>query len=281
MDIAADAGLLRGASALISGGHDEYWSPPERANVTAARDAGVNVAFLGANCMFRRTRLASTPAGVDRLVICYKTSYMQDPDVRQRQRAGHQRLAGAARIPTPSRRSPGRCTSPTRPTPPRWWSARTPGCSAAPACGTAPGSPAWSASSTTGSTPTTRCSGRSRSCPHSPLTCRGINSYADSAYYTHPSGAGVFDAGTMRWVRSLSGRHRLGIDQRTGRFTRQVTANVLRAFADGPAAGSTRPATTWRNARVGGRPYRHPAQPLVTSPAGRITTSSAPALGWS
>ena len=29
----------------------------------------------------------------------------------------------------------------------------------------APGSPAWSASSTTGSTPTTRCSGRSRSWP--------------------------------------------------------------------------------------------------------------------
>ena len=49
MDIAADAGLLRGASAVISGGHDEYWSPPERANVTAARNAGVNVAFLGAN----------------------------------------------------------------------------------------------------------------------------------------------------------------------------------------------------------------------------------------
>jgi N,N-dimethylformamidase beta subunit-like, C-terminal len=54
MDIAADPHLLDGASALISPGHDEYWSPAERAHVTAARDTGVNLAFLGANALFRR-----------------------------------------------------------------------------------------------------------------------------------------------------------------------------------------------------------------------------------
>src|SRR5260370_18526800 len=79
MDIDADAHLLDGASALISLGHDEYWTPPERAHVTQARDAGMNVAFLGANPMFRRTRLASTRLGSRRQVICYKTSYLQDP----------------------------------------------------------------------------------------------------------------------------------------------------------------------------------------------------------
>jgi hypothetical protein len=71
---------------------------------------------------------------------------------------------------------------------------------------------------------------------HSPLTCRGIHSYADSAYYTHVGGAGVFSAGTMRWVRAFSGGIGFGTSQLTGRFTRRVTANVLRAFADGPAA---------------------------------------------
>jgi len=80
MDIDADPHLLEGASALFSLGHDEYWTPPERASVTAARDAGMNIAFLGANCMFRRTRLASTRLGPRRLVICYKTSYLQDPE---------------------------------------------------------------------------------------------------------------------------------------------------------------------------------------------------------
>src|ERR1035437_6161413 len=37
---------------------------------------------------------------------------------------------------------------------------------------------------------------------HSPRTCNGVNSSADSAYYTHRSGAGLFNAGTMRWVES-------------------------------------------------------------------------------
>ena len=71
--------MLDGASALISPGHDEYWSPPERAHVTAARDAGVNLAFLGANAMFRRTGSSRRSSAPDRLVVCYKTSYQQDP----------------------------------------------------------------------------------------------------------------------------------------------------------------------------------------------------------
>ncbi len=80
MDIDADPRLLDGASALISMGHDEYWTPQERANVTAARDKGVNLAFFGANAMFRRTRLQPTALGAAREVVCYKTAYRQDPE---------------------------------------------------------------------------------------------------------------------------------------------------------------------------------------------------------
>jgi hypothetical protein len=72
---------------------------------------------------------------------------------------------------------------------------------------------------------------------HSPVTCNGVNSYSDSAYYTHRSGAGVFNAGTMRWVESFGPPlYSWGITKACGTFTRRVTANVLRAFADGPAA---------------------------------------------
>ncbi|HEY2314617.1 MAG TPA: N,N-dimethylformamidase beta subunit family domain-containing protein, partial [Streptosporangiaceae bacterium] len=71
---------------------------------------------------------------------------------------------------------------------------------------------------------------------HSPLTCRGVNSYSDSAYYTHHGGAGVFSAGTMRWVASMGGLHAFGLNARTAAFTRTVTTNILHAFADGPAA---------------------------------------------
>ena len=47
--------------------------------MTAARDAGVNLAFLGANAMFRRTRLEATRVGSGRLVVCYKSAYPADP----------------------------------------------------------------------------------------------------------------------------------------------------------------------------------------------------------
>jgi hypothetical protein len=72
---------------------------------------------------------------------------------------------------------------------------------------------------------------------HSPLTCNGVRSYADSAYYTHPGGAGVFNAGTMRWVETLAMPfYDWGITRACHDFTRRVTANILRAFAEGPAA---------------------------------------------
>jgi hypothetical protein len=71
---------------------------------------------------------------------------------------------------------------------------------------------------------------------HSPLQCRGVNSYSDMAYYTHQSGAGVLNTGTMRWVACCNDLRLFGLTRKTSEFTRQVTSNVLHAFADGPAA---------------------------------------------
>jgi len=236
MDIAADGHALDGASALISPGHDEYWSPPERAHVTAARDAGVNLAFLGANAMFRRTRLAPTKLGADRLVICYKTSYQQDPmyGVDNALVTNDWREAPA---PDPESSVIGTLyegfpavADYVVATPGAWMFAGTgarKGTSFTALVGIEydrvnPGYPVQR--------PIQVLS-------HSPLTCNGVNSYADSAYYTHPGGAGVFNAGTMRWVESFGPpTYGWGITASCGRFTRRVTANVLRAFADGPAA---------------------------------------------
>ena len=44
-------------------GHDEYWTPAMRREVTRARDAGTNLAFLGANTMYWRVRLEDRPTG--------------------------------------------------------------------------------------------------------------------------------------------------------------------------------------------------------------------------
>ncbi len=236
MDIARDAHALDGASALISLGHDEYWSPPEREHVTAARDAGVNLAFLGANAMFRRTRLEPTKLGEDRLVVCYRTSYQQDPMY------GKDNALVTTDWREPPHPDPESSVIGTLyegypavaefvvASPDAWMFKGTgvrKGTRFTALVGIEydrvnPGSPLQR--------PIQVLS-------HSPLTCHGVNSYADSAYYTHRSGAGVFNAGTMRWVESF-GRplYHWGITEQCGRFTRRVTANVLRAFAAGPAA---------------------------------------------
>ena len=80
VDLERDPSVLRGATAICTLGHDEYWTPQRRAAITRARDAGTNVAFLGANTCYRRIRLASGAGGTaDRSVICYKTDVGQDP----------------------------------------------------------------------------------------------------------------------------------------------------------------------------------------------------------
>ncbi|MFE3197735.1 DUF4082 domain-containing protein [Embleya sp. NPDC059237] len=48
--------LIKNHKVFLSVGHDEYWSGPQRANVEAARDAGVNLAFFSGNEMFWKTR---------------------------------------------------------------------------------------------------------------------------------------------------------------------------------------------------------------------------------
>lgn len=82
-DVAREKRLLEGAAAVLSLGHDEYWSPEQRAHFTAARDAGTNIAILGANCCFRRIRLEPSDLGPDRTVVCYKSSYDQDPGFKR------------------------------------------------------------------------------------------------------------------------------------------------------------------------------------------------------
>lgn len=56
-------------------GHDEYWSAEQRANVEAARDAGVNLAFLSGNAMYWKTRWEASIDGSQtdyRTMVSYK-----------------------------------------------------------------------------------------------------------------------------------------------------------------------------------------------------------------
>jgi hypothetical protein len=76
LDTARSGALLKNHRAFLSVGHDEYWSGPQRANVEAARDAGVNLAFLSGNEVFWKTRWESDAAGTpNRTLVCYKETH--------------------------------------------------------------------------------------------------------------------------------------------------------------------------------------------------------------
>ena len=241
MDIERDPSVLRGATAIYTLGHDEYWTPQRRAAITRARDAGTNVAFLGANTCYRRIRLApGADSTADRSVICYKTDVGQDP-----------MYSADPALATTDYRLPPAADPESSLTgviyegypvdapyvihqPDHWLYAGT---------GVRKGQ---SFDHLVGvefdrvnlGYPTPR---PIQVLAHSPVVCEGQPDYSDTAYYTASSGAGVFASGTMRWVESMMAGHRGDGDDHhitaaAGRFVTRVNTNLLLGFARGPAS---------------------------------------------
>ncbi|WP_159806042.1 DUF4082 domain-containing protein [Cellulomonas citrea] len=70
--------LLKNHKVFLSVGHDEYWSGAQRANVEAARDAGVNLAFFSGNEVYWRTRYEPSIDGAStayRTLVSYKETW--------------------------------------------------------------------------------------------------------------------------------------------------------------------------------------------------------------
>ncbi|QWF79789.1 DUF4082 domain-containing protein [Amycolatopsis sp. CA-230715] len=75
VDSARRGNLIRNHQVFMAVGHDEYWSNEQRANVEAARDAGVHLAFLTGNEIFWKTRWdksMDTSKTDWRTLVCYK-----------------------------------------------------------------------------------------------------------------------------------------------------------------------------------------------------------------
>src|SRR4029077_20570889 len=69
--------LITQHKVFLSVGHDEYWSGAQRANVEAARAAGVHLAFFSGNEIFWKTRWEPSMDGTNvpyRTLVCYKES---------------------------------------------------------------------------------------------------------------------------------------------------------------------------------------------------------------
>ena len=283
MDIASRPAPARyGASALFSLGHDEYWSPPERANVHRGQGTPARTSRSWA-----RTAASGGPGwparrlGADRLVICYKTSYHAGSGVREGQRAGHQRLAGAADTRDPESSLTGTLyeSNPTDAayvvaSPDAWMFAGTgvqeghqfPGLVGIEYDRVNPGAPVGAADR--GPVPL-------------PADLPRGEQLLDSAYYTHSSGAGVFNTGTMRWVGAFDPAQYRSYGVTTGQGLRparhgQRAAGLRRWPGREQVPGTRQPG---RHARVGRRPDRRPAQPLAPDPPltrfGGLTTARA------
>jgi len=73
IDTHANGGSLLNRKGVIVGGHAEYWSKEMFDAFEAARGAGVNSAFFGADTTSVQVRVAASAAGVaDRVIVCYK-----------------------------------------------------------------------------------------------------------------------------------------------------------------------------------------------------------------
>ncbi|WP_234831013.1 DUF4082 domain-containing protein [Rhodopseudomonas palustris] len=81
IDTARDGAQLLNSKVFLSIGHDEYWSASQRDNVEAARDNGVNLAFLSGNEMYWEVRWENSIDGSGtpyKTMVSYKETWAND-----------------------------------------------------------------------------------------------------------------------------------------------------------------------------------------------------------
>ena len=223
---------------LVLLNHSEYWSSHMRDAVLAARSSGVNLASFGANGLYRHVRYKKSPLGAARRVVCYKIGE-EDP------------LWGI---------DPAAVTVDWRDDPvPRPESAIMGAmyvCNGVLADLVVSDPSAWvfaGTGLTKGDRIALAVSGEVdrvfegaptpanlQILAHSPVGCDDSNPVADMTYYTASSGAGVFDAASTDWYRTL----RCGIprqDPRCDVHAKMITGTILEAFGGRPA-GLSHPA---------------------------------------
>jgi hypothetical protein len=231
VDLDEDPHVLEGARGYVSMGHDEYWTPAMREAVERARDSGTNVAFLGANTMYWRIRLDG------RREVGYRSDAAIDP-LRGTDPDEATSQFRDVSAPDPEQGLTGmmyECFPVDAPyvvASPAWWGFRGTGVRIGDRFEGLVG-PEADRVYLNDRTPRPM-----EVLSHTTYPCRGVTTSAQSVYYTTPSGAGVFNAGTLRWGCALVDRCEHALGARTRDFVRTVTDNLLRAYAGGPVGRS-------------------------------------------
>ena len=250
IDMAAAPERLLSHRVLVSLGHDEYWSAAMLYGALYARQRGVNFAFLGANAVFRHIRLAASPTGPARRVVCYKDA-AEDPllgvnnaDVTADWPSGPNPRPESILIGNMYQSNP--VDAPLVLTAPQAWGLAGLDVRAGTALAHLVGT------EYDGFDPALPGPRNVEIWAHSPLECQGRRGYADVTYYAVPGAGGVFATGTNWWVTNLGAsvapvppalvpRPVPGVSEAVSTITR----NVLTVLGHGPA-GLLRPsAPTW------------------------------------
>lgn len=267
VNVAEDPAIVKQHKTFISLGHDEYYSLSMFQGLTTARDAGTSLIFLGANAVYRHIRLSSTPLGPDRLEIDYKNAKAdplygidnarvtpwawRDPP----NNAPESALLGEMWQCNPVRANMV-ITDPTN------WvfngTGLTQGSQIAGIVG-----PEYDHFS-----PNVPNPGDVTVLASSPVDCNGLHSTANMTYYNAPSGAGVWDTGTIDWVGQVMGS--CATCAAPNPVTR-ITDNILAAFGAGDP-GRAHPST----ANMGGSPPTSaPIPPIPPTPSTTIPPASS------
>ncbi len=267
IDLHHRGALLANHKAIVTLGHDEYWSAEMRSAAETARDSGTNLAFLGANAVFRSIRLMPSETGPFRHEVNYRSA-KDDP------------MAGVdnSRVTVSWRESPVNRPESTlvgnfyqcNPvkadmvvSDPSAWVFAGSGLSTGDKLLGVVG-PEFDRYDTSAPDPP----GPVQVLTHSPLKCKGESTYSDMTYYSAPSGAGVFATGTNWWVSRLNkacNPNEPCFEENVDRITR----NVLDAFAIGPAGAAHPSVSNYKTLGNGGTTS-------TTGGAARTTTTISP-----
>ena len=223
--LSAHPEAAQGAQGIVSAGHDEYWTAQYRKALVDAREAGTDLAFLGANAGYWRTKMRDHGW----------TAWMPKEGRMQRWRddpraVPENAITGQLYDCYPSRADMVVADS---------------GFFLFAGTGVARGSRlrnlVGNESDRFYPLPSTP---RPIQAPAvSPVDCGGSPTWSTMTYYTTHSGSGVLSVGTMDWVRAMGGpRSGQGLGKDSLAFTRKVTINLLQAMARG-RMGADHPAT--------------------------------------
>lgn len=213
---------LAGAEGIVSLGHNEYWTVPQREAVTSARDDGTDLAFLGANTMYWRTRLEPGPQGLPLEVIHKDTSDPVDgaeTTVRFRDEPNARPERSLVGMDYECYPASGSYTV----TSPDFFLFD----------GLTPRQPLADlvAIEVDRAYPLPGTPKTLQIVANSPTDCDGVPTVSNSTYYDTQAGAGVFAAGTMGWVLNAM---RPGSPRDTRQFVRAVTQRLFEQMLTGP-----------------------------------------------